>query len=503
MENKICQNTIVNRLKKIIESTYFIGTVSLLWFLYRSGTKPSRVTYPCQRAALLTSYNFLILPVICFLLKTFNRLGLSKLCQKIPFKKLLTKNNLRIFVLIFVVLSVISLVTLVYFETLDKTPEFQNATPGTGISTVAIVRVGERTLEEALEEALSYIGGIESIVPEGAKVLIKPNIVDGSPTPTTTPPDIIEALVKIVKRRNPSVVWIAEGSSDWNTMRNFRKLGYFEVANRTGAILVDLNDGELINVPVEDGGIVYSNFTLNKIVPEADVFISVPVMKTHYLAIVTLGMKNLVGIAPGAVYSRYGWAAKWKLHEEATKKNDPYLGGVITDLCKARRIDLTIIDGRIGMEGYGPQRGTPVKMDLIIAGKDPVATDAVASLVMGFDPEKIPSIKIGSQRGLGTNDLSKIEVKGLSVKEVFRPFNCAVPEHREFQLKTQAESKTLIEFITVILITSTIFLFVLYMKFRNPISPETTIHLHTTSKCDLEYGNSTKHSEKGYAKNET
>ncbi|MEM2487906.1 MAG: DUF362 domain-containing protein [Thermoproteota archaeon] len=143
-------------------------------------------------------------------------------------------------------------------------------------STVAIVRVGERNLEEALEEALNYLGGIERIVPEGAKVLIKPNIVDGNPAPTTTSPDIIEALVKIVKKRNPSVVWIAEGSSDWNTMRNFRKLGYFEVANRTGAILADLNYGELVDVPIEDGGMVYNSFTLNKIVTEADVFISVP-----------------------------------------------------------------------------------------------------------------------------------------------------------------------------------------------------------------------------------
>ncbi|MEM3713099.1 MAG: DUF362 domain-containing protein [Thermoproteota archaeon] len=412
----------------------------------------------------MTSYNFILLPIVCFLSKTFNRLSLNKLYQKSSLKKVLTKNNLQIFVSIFAILSVLSLITLVYFETLDKGPGVQHATPGTGTSTVAIVRVGERNLEEVLEEALSYLGGIESIVPEGAKVLIKPNIVDGNPVPTTTPPDIIEALVKIVKRRNPSIVWIAEGSSDWNTMENFRKLGYFEVANRTGAFLVDLNYGELIDVPVEDGGIVYRSFTLNKIVTEADVFISVPVMKTHYLAIVTLGMKNLVGIAPGAVYSMYGWAAKWKLHEEAAKKNDLYLGGVITDLCKARRIDLTIIDGRLGMEGYGPQRGTPVKMDLIIAGKDPVATDTIASLVMGFDPEKIPSIKIGSQRGLGTNDLSKIEVKGLSVNEVFHQFNCAVPEHREFQLKTQTELKTAVKFTTIIALLSTIFLLILYIR---------------------------------------
>ncbi|MDW8034666.1 MAG: DUF362 domain-containing protein, partial [Nitrososphaerota archaeon] len=405
-----------------------------------------------------------VIPIICFLSKTFNRLGfLNKINQKNPLKKTLNKNNLRIAISIFAILSIVSLVLLFYFETFDEKPRFQQAVSGTGTSKVAIVRVGERKLEEVLEEALRYLGGIESIVPEGAKVLIKPNIVDGNPSPTTTPPDIIEALVKIVKKRNPSVVWIAEGSSDWNTIGNFRKLGYFEVANRTGAKLVDLNYGELIDVPVEDG-FVYDSFTLNKIVTEADVFISVPVMKTHYVSVVTLGMKNLIGIAPGAVYSRYGWAAKWKLHDEAIKKNDLYLGGVITDLCKARRIDLTVIDGRIGMEGYGPQRGTPVKMDLIIAGKDPVATDAVASLIMGFDPDKIPSVKIGNQRGLGTNNLSKIEVKGLSIEEVFRPFDCAIPEHKEFQIKIRAEFKIIVKSVTIILLILVIILLILYCK---------------------------------------
>ena len=443
---------------KLASNTYLIGFLSLLWFIYRSGTKPSRITYPCQRAALVTSYNFLIVPVICFLTRCFEKLGLGKLVSANRLKKALTGRKIRVVLVILVSLSVLSLSILVYFEMVSNIPYFgQETSSGEKLATVAILRVGERNIEEVLEEALSYLGGIENIVPEGAKVLIKPNLVDGSPPPTTTPPDIVEALANIVNKRNPSVIWIAEGSSDGNTMVDFRKLGYFEVANRTGAILVDLNYGELVEVPVEDGGIVYNKFVLNKIVTEADVFISVPVMKTHYLAIVTLGMKNLIGIAPGAVYARPGWAAKWKLHEEAERKNDLYLGGVITDLCKARRIDLTVIDGRIGMEGYGPQWGTPVKTDLIIVGKDPVATDAVASLVMGFDPEKILSIKIGSQRGLGTSDLSKIEIKGLSIKEAFHQFKCA-PGHEAFQLKTQPQGKALVMLITIILLISTVFL---------------------------------------------
>ncbi|MEM2930659.1 MAG: DUF362 domain-containing protein, partial [Thermoproteota archaeon] len=137
---------------------------------------------------------------------------------------------------------------------------------------MSVVRVEERSLEAVLEEALEYLGGIESIVPEGSKVLIKPNIVRYQSPPDTTSPDIVEALVNIIKKRNPSVIWIADGSGEGNTIENFQALGYLQVAERTGAILVDLNYGEMVEVPVEGGGFVLDSLTLNKVLTEADVF---------------------------------------------------------------------------------------------------------------------------------------------------------------------------------------------------------------------------------------
>jgi uncharacterized protein (DUF362 family) len=335
------------------------------------------------------------------------------------------------------------------------------------LATVAVVRVEGKSLEAALEEALEYLGGVESIVPEGSKVLIKPNIVRYQSPPDTTSPDMVEALVNIIKRRNPSVIWIADGSGEGNTMENFQALGYLQVAERTGAILVDLNYGEMVEVPVEGGGFVLDSLTLNKVLTEADVFISVPAMKTHSTAVVTLGMKNLVGIAPGAIYSRPGWANKWRLHEKAEEKGDMYLGGVITDLCTARRINLTIIDGRIAMEGEGPHEGTPVDMGLIIAGRDPVATDSVASFIMGFEPEKIPTLVCGNQKGLGTNNLHNIEVRGESIEQVFHPFKSATG-HEGFQLSYvgvfSPQFKTTLTIVTIVLFSLTVSLVFVYRK---------------------------------------
>ncbi|MCW4026531.1 MAG: DUF362 domain-containing protein [Candidatus Bathyarchaeota archaeon] len=303
------------------------------------------------------------------------------------------------------------------------------------LASVSVVRVEDGQLEESLDAAMKYIGGIEDLVPEGSKVLIKPNIVRFQAPPDTIDPILVKALISIVKRRNPSVIWVADGSGEGSTTENFRSLGYLPVAEEAGVELVDLNHGELVKVSLPGGGTVFDSFMLNRILVEADVFISVACMKTHSQAVVTLGMKNLIGLASGSVYG----FPKAELHDKAEEKGDDYMAGVITDLCTARKIDLAIIDGRVGMEGQGPHDGDPVDLGLMIIGRDPVATDSVASIIMGFDPEKVPTLRLGGERGLGTNDLHNIEVKGENLEEVFHPFICA-QGHDSFQLSPRSET---------------------------------------------------------------
>jgi len=326
------------------------------------------------------------------------------------------------------------------------------------LAEVSVVRVENGKVEEALEKAINYIGGIESIVPEGSKVLIKPNIVQNQPPPDTIDPTIIKALINIVKQRNPSIIWVADGSGVGDTLENMRSLGYFSTIEEAGVRFVDLNYGEMVNVSVPGGGIVFDHFIFNRIIVEADVFISVACMKTHSQAVVTLGMKNLIGLAPGSVYG----FPKSVLHQRAREKEDWYMAGVIVDLCRARRIDLVVIDGRVGMEGEGPHDGTPVELGLIIVGRDPVATDSVASFIMGFDPQKVPTLKLGSEVGLGINDLHRIEVVGERLEDVFHPFKCA-NGHSSFQIFP--ESYIMIYRMRKILFCSTIIMWVLTSVF--------------------------------------
>jgi uncharacterized protein (DUF362 family) len=120
---------------------------------------------------------------------------------------------------------------------------------------------------------------------------------------------------------------------------------------------------------------------------------------------VTLGMKNMFGLLPDKF--------KFKYHANGISK-------VIVDINTVIKPALTVIDGFVGMEGRGPTDGTPVKMDLIIAGKDVVATDATAARAIGFDPHEISHIRTASQKGLGNID--NIEILGVRLEDVMRVF---------------------------------------------------------------------------------
>lgn len=95
---------------------------------------------------------------------------------------------------------------------------------------------------------------------------------------------------------------------------------------------------------------------------------------------------------------------------------------VVVDINSVLKSKLTVIDGFYALEGPGPTSGTPVKMDLIIAGKDPVATDATGSRAMGINPHEIYHIKRAYEKGLGEIDEAKIEVDGNKLEEVARKF---------------------------------------------------------------------------------
>jgi uncharacterized protein (DUF362 family) len=209
-------------------------------------------------------------------------------------------------------------------------------------------------------------------------------------------------------------------------------------------------------LPVPFGGYMFSSLNVNHSYHDTDVLISLAKLKRHVTNGITLSMKNLFGIAP---YALYGSGAG---NENATQTlmplhspndriqlpgvkaeapwRDPYsrVPHIVVDICAARPIDLAIVDGITAMTtGEGPWAARPAEFKvttpgIIIAGRNAVATDAVGTAVMGYDPRAPrmtpPFAKgdnfllLAEQAGLGSADLAQIDVRGLSVDKARYPY---------------------------------------------------------------------------------
>jgi uncharacterized protein (DUF362 family) len=261
-------------------------------------------------------------------------------------------------------------------------------------SVVSIVKSpekpNEKQIEAAVRKAIELVGGLKDIISRGDTVIIKPNLVipQAPEIGTTTDPRVCKAIADMVKEIGGRPV-IAEASAvGVDTEEAFKAAGYIKLREK-GYEVVDLKKEKTVKVPIPRGKVM-KEIDLPRIVVDARAIISVPKMKTHDQTTVTLSLKNCKGLMPDT-YKR-------KFHTTF----GIYQG--VADLCTVARPSLAVIDGIIAQEGLGPMFGLPVEMDLIIAGKDPVATDAVASVVMGFGPRESGCIDAAHKMKIGTSD---------------------------------------------------------------------------------------------------
>lgn len=301
---------------------------------------------------------------------------------------------------------------------------------------VSIVKIKAGDIERAVEAAVDLLGGIESVAQGKERIMLKPNLVSNDPR-ATTKPQVIHALAKLMKNAGKDVS-IGEGSAaaggfnaiDDITYRTknrelleamqqfvFDDLGYTEFARSMKIPLINLHLGEMVDVEVPNG-FAYQNITLHHSLTEIDLLCSVPMMKTHTLATVTLGMKNLIGLYPGTIYS----TVRAGVHDHAADAGSPGVAFETIDMMRANKLGLVVVDGSTAMEGNGPGNGTLVPMDVIIAGTNPLATDMVAASVMGFEPEEIPTFVWANKAGMQPQSLDEIDIRGEEVSRVSRRF---------------------------------------------------------------------------------
>jgi len=265
------------------------------------------------------------------------------------------------------------------------------------------------SINKAVSDSIDLIGGLESLVSLGDKVLIKPNIL--SPydykTGAVTNPYVVKALCRLARDAGARRLIIAEGSNVGSkTKEAFIKSGISKIAEEENTELVDLKGAKTIYMGIPNGRI-FRRIQIPEVIMQADVIINVPAMKTHDAFPATLGLKNMKGVIQEKDKKRFH---KWGLAQS------------IVDLDKLVLPQLTVIDGTVAMEGMGPAHGTPVNFGIIISSFDTVAADTVAANVMGIDPVEIEYIQLAAEQGLGCADISQIKVVGLSIEEVKRPF---------------------------------------------------------------------------------
>ncbi|MDX1394067.1 MAG: DUF362 domain-containing protein [Gemmatimonadota bacterium] len=235
--------------------------------------------------------------------------------------------------------------------------------------------------ETRLVEVVRRGIGLFDLAVSGRRVVLKPNLVEFDPRGViNTHPNLIAAAVEAFRLEGAADVVIAEGPGHRRDNEYLIEAsGLGERLRDTGATFVDLNHDRVRRIELATRFTDLGHLYLPVTVLDADLFVSMPKLKTHHWAGVTLSMKNMFGIIPGALY---GWP-KNVLHWAGIEQS-------ILDINAALTVPrFNIVDGVLGMEGNGPIQGEARDVGVLVFGEDPVAVDAAGAGLMGFDPLRI------------------------------------------------------------------------------------------------------------------
>jgi len=240
--------------------------------------------------------------------------------------------------------------------------------------------------EESVALALDEIGAADILAGQ-KKVLLKPNLVNASPPPITTPPEFCEAVIAYVRSCSDAQIEVAEGSGDAtrSTAEIFEILGYADLAENYNVKLVDLNEAPLTRLTIPDRP-VFPEMYLPKIA-FTHFIVSLPVLKAHSLAGVTGALKNMMGFAPPKYYMGSGGSWKKSVFHLRMQQS-------IKDLNAYIKPHLAVMDATVGMPEYhlgGRHCDPPVNK--ILASLDPCGMDRRAAGLLGLNWKDIGHLR--------------------------------------------------------------------------------------------------------------
>jgi uncharacterized protein (DUF362 family) len=255
----------------------------------------------------------------------------------------------------------------------------QERVPGNGMSKVLVYSLRNRDSSKVLKDMLKAaqkMHWLDSLKGKN-KVVIKPNLCYLAPWESgiTTNVDTVIALIEYLREIKPDIeIMIVESDShDRRCSDAFNQLGYNDLENSHQIKVLNLTQSACQEVEIPD---IYYTIKIPEIFFEDVFFISIANLKVHLYQKMTGIYKNQFGCVPDEIKERY--------HQ--------YLEETLYVLNKMIKPDISIIDGKVGLEGIGPVSGSPVKSDIMLMGEDPTAVDTIASKIMGLDPKEVPHL---------------------------------------------------------------------------------------------------------------
>lgn len=242
-------------------------------------------------------------------------------------------------------------------------------------------------IREQLDQVLTQHADLLPPDP-AAPILLKPNLNANmnALTGNTTDLRILAALLGLLKDRGHTNLQVGEGTNSGfyrNNISVITRLRVDALCAHFGAQAYDFNQAAPVDVPFESGIVAQAA----RPAAQAALFINLPKLKTHFEMTMSVCLKNLMGCLIG---------------QENKKKTHQSLAKNIVNLNQALKPHLHIVDALICMEGLGPTRGTPLRLDTLIAGRDPYLIDLVCAGIAGFDHASIPTLAEAQRRGLLT-----------------------------------------------------------------------------------------------------
>jgi len=275
--------------------------------------------------------------------------------------------------------------------------------------TVKIFRVKD-DISQVVKEAVAKSG-----LSGKAKIFVKPNLSHPEFLPgVVTSPELMHQLVGLLRDSNREVIVGESNGFNYPCWTAFDKTGVEAAVKAAGGTVINLSEDKVVEVKFQ-GNTPLKRLFLPKTVLDADAVVDLPLMKTHEFMAYSGAVKNLFGCVPSnkRIY----------LH--------PYLPEVFYRLYTLCKPKLTIMDARVGIEGNGPTKGKPVKMDLMLISNDALAVDIAATKIMQLNWKETYLSYIADKIGMGEGD---IRVEGLSIATVEHRFE---PPRIDLPVKAQ------------------------------------------------------------------